>query len=379
MRRKWLLTVALLACTVAVLFVAFFMIASALPPQDFSNFWAAAKLMGKNPYSYGLVASLKKSYGLSVKFDAIKNPPWAILFVLPFGLFDYRVALALWNTLSIIALVACSRVIWNLFTSEQSLAPLLLPLLFGPTVVLVMLGQWTILVLVGVTAFLCLVAKNRDWLAGAALMLVLGKFHIALLFLLAVALWIVHKKRWKVACSALVTTALASLITIAINPHIFSQFLAHDLEATHQTSPFPNLGGMLYLFSGIQSLALLPQIAGVLWLLFYWFIHRDEWDWNQHGMLVLVCSIACSYYSYPYDQILVLPALVMVFVTGNRKVFFALFIAVDIGFALYILQVAGKFGFNYMFLAWTPAAWLIVYVASQRVGRQLDSARFISQ
>lgn len=380
MRFKWLLTFALVAGSCGVLYLAFFMAASALPVQDFSDFWAAAKLMSKNPYSHALVAALEKAHGLppSSPWLVIKNPPWAILFVLPFGLFEYRTALALWNTLSIIILVICSRVVWNLITTEESMAPLLLPLLFGPTAVLVMLGQWTILVLAGVTLFLWAVEKNRDWIAGAALMLVLGKFHIALLFLLAVALWSFHEKRKAILLSATLTTGLASLTSLAINPHIFSQFLAHGLDATRQTSPFSNLGGILYAISGVQLLALLPQVAGVLWLLFYWFRNRSEWNWSSHGMLVLTVSLTCCYYSYPYDEIILLPALVIAFVTGNRNRFITLFVAANIGYALYIFNIAGKFGFNYMFLWWTATAWLITYLAS-RPNPQLQTKReFIS-
>lgn len=364
---KWFLAVVLILSSCGILFCALLMAASALPAQDFSNFWAAAQLISKNPYSHQLVAELEKSHGMSVTAPwlVIKNPPWAILFVLPFSFFPYPVALALWNTFTIIALVVCSRVIWNMFTHEQSLAPLLLPLLFGPTVVLVILGQWTILVLVGVTVFLSMIEQKRDWLAGAALMLVLGKFHIALLFLLAVAFWTFYGKRWAVLFSGVITTGVASLITLALNPHIFAQFLEHDLQATHQTSPIPNLGGILYEAFRVPLLALLPQIIGLLWVIFYWFSKRDEWDWKSHGMLVLVSSIACSYYSYPYDQLIALPALVAAFLTGNRRLFVLLFVAANIGYMLYIFQVAGRFGFNYMFLSWTPAAWLITYVASQ--------------
>jgi hypothetical protein len=110
---------------------------------------------------------------------------------------------------------------------------------------------------------------------------------------------------------------------------------------------------------------MLPQVAGLLWVIYYWFRNRDEWNWRQHGMLVLVCSIACSYYSYPYDQILVLPALVAVYAAGNRRVFLPLFIAANLGFFLYVFRVAGAFGFGYMFLSWTPAAWLIVFLVSR--------------
>jgi hypothetical protein len=79
-------------------------------------------------------------------------------------------------------------------------------------------------------------------------------------------------------------------------------------------------------------------------------------------MTVLLVSVASSYYSFPFDQIVVLPALMAAFANGNRRIFLAVFIATDLGFAFYIFNAAGKFGFGYMFLWWTASAWLITYL-----------------
>ena len=79
-------------------------------------------------------------------------------------------------------------------------------------------------------------------------------------------------------------------------------------------------------------------------------------------MVILLVSLACSYYSFPFDQIVLLPALIAAYTNGNRRIFLAAFIATDLGFAFYISNLAGKFGFGYMFLWWTAGAWLITYV-----------------
>ena len=82
--------------------------------------------------------------------------------------------------------------------------------------------------------------------------------------------------------------------------------------------------------------------------------------------LVLLVSVASSYYSYPYDEILVLPALMAAYANGNRRVFLRVHSSlVNIGFALlHLSDLAGKFGFGYMFLWWTASGWLITYVAT---------------
>ncbi|HEY2472543.1 MAG TPA: glycosyltransferase family 87 protein [Terracidiphilus sp.] len=365
--RSKILTSGLIVFTLGILFFAALMAASALPPQDLTQYWSAAHLVRQNPYSPQLVAELERTHGILIRAEplVLKNPPWAIPFILPLGLFSYHVGFALWAVFSVVVVVGCAGAIWRLVEIPQSIISILLPLLFGPTIVLLELGQWTVLVLLGITGFLIGVERRKDWIAGAFLLLVMGKPHVALLFLLAIALWTVQTRRWAVMYSAALSLAAACISMLAVNGHVFGQFLERTRQVVDERVAYPNLGGMLYIATGIHALAILPQVMGVLWLLFYWSRHRNSWDWKSDGMLVLVSSIACSYYSYPYDEILVLPALVMAFLTGNRRTFLLLFAATELGYGVYLLQIAGKFGFSYMFLSWTAAAWLVTYLASQ--------------
>src|SRR5436190_21596731 len=97
-----LLTVAALA-VVAVVFVG--QIRKLLadptiwPPDDFVEYWAAAKLTldGKNPYDPALLLPLQKAAGRDTD-EAIMmwNPPWSLTAVLPVGLISPRLAQLLW-------------------------------------------------------------------------------------------------------------------------------------------------------------------------------------------------------------------------------------------------------------------------------------------
>ncbi len=268
--------------------------------------------------------------------------------------------------MSVFVLAGCAKTVWDHCGSEPSLAPALLSLIFGPTVVLLMLGQFTVLVLLGAVLF-CIIARKRlDWLAGASLLLVMGKPHIALLFLLCVLLWTLLYRRWVVLVSGTLAFTVASSAALAINPHILTQFWRRTLLVAGETESYPNLGGMLYSLSGLHFLALVPQLAGLIWLVFYWRKHRSRWDWESHGLVVLLVSVACSYYSYPYDEILALPALIVAFAKGDRRIFFAVFALTDLGYAAYISGIAGHFGYGYMFLWWTAAGWLLTYVLAQK-------------
>jgi hypothetical protein len=366
MLKKKILTVASLAFAGTSLFFAAFLAASQLQVQDLAQYWAAAHLFAQNPYSMEPTRAFERSAGILSTPLVTKTPPWAIVLLLPLGLLNYPVSFALWSVASVFIVVGCAKTIWDHCTSEASLAPVFLSLFFGPTVVLLMLGQFTVFVLLGAVLFCVFAGKRRDWLAGASLLLVVGKPHIALLFLFAVLLWALYFRRWIVLLSAGSAWIAACTAALLINPHVFEQFWRRTLLVVGETESYPNLGGMLYSISGLHILALLPQLAGLIWLVFYWRKHRAHWDWEDHGLVVLLCSVACSYYSYPYDEILAIPALMISFAKGNRLRFLVVFVLTDLGFGFYISNFAGRFGFGYMFLWWTALGWLLAYIVARQ-------------
>jgi hypothetical protein len=363
---KRLITLGLITVVCGVLFVAALMTAGALPVQDLAQYWSAAHLVRHNPYSSQLVAQFERSHGIFVDPPLVlKNPPWAIPFILPLGIFSYQVAFAAWTLFSIVVVVACTGAMWRRLNSGSSMTPLILPLLFGPTIVQLMLGQWTILVFLGVAIFLAAAEARQDWIAGASLVLVLGKPHVALLFLIAVVLWTAQQRRWRIFLSSSVSLLIVSLAVEILNPHIWTQFLGRTTQVVHEAEAYPNLGGMLFVITGVHALALIPQFAGLIWVAFYWRKHQRNWKWWDHGTLVVLCSVVCSYYSYPYDEILALPALLVAFANSNRR-FLIVFLVTNLGYALYITDVAGHFGFGYMFLWWTASGWLTACLLSRR-------------
>jgi hypothetical protein len=371
---KRISNVALIGFSGGIMFLAALMAARALPAQDLAQYWAAAHLIRQNPYSEPLVTGFERSFGYSMQGPAMvmRNPPSALVFVLLFRYMSYNIAFAVWALLSVFIIAGCARASFSLRgTPESSLAPAFLCLLFGPTVALLMLGQIAVLLLLGITVFLIATERKHDWLAGASLSLMCVKPHVVLLFLIVVTLWSLRTRRWAILVSAGLSLATSGAIALLLNPHILPQYLAFARQFAGETTPYPNIGGMLYVVFGRRELAFLPQLAGLIWMVFYWRNHRSNWDWKSHGMIVVLVSVVSSYYSFPFDQIVMLPALMIAFANGNRRIFMGAFLATNLGFALYIFNVAGRFGFGYMFLWWTAAAWLITYVFAQRApGRQ---------
>jgi hypothetical protein len=361
-----LLTLVLLIVVGGLLFFAAFMYAGAVPGQDFAAFWSAAHLIRQDPYSYELHSQFKSLHGLTqVREMVVRNPPWALLFILPIAAFGYQASFAFWGVVSLVIIVVCARVMWQHFRLPPTLTSIVLPLLFGPTVVLLMLGQWTVLSLLGFVGFLIATERRWDWVAGAALILVLGKPQIALLFLFVVPIWSVFMNRWAVLYSGAVALLGSSLIVGLLNAHIFTLFFHRIVEAAGESEIHPNLGGFLYLISGVHLLATFPQLGGLVWSFFYWKKHKEQWDWWRHGSLLLACSLCCSFYSNPYDEILALPALLVAYADGDRRIFFSGFLLTNLAYALYFTNVAGYFGFDYMFLWWTSLGWLATFLLAR--------------
>jgi hypothetical protein len=171
MLAKKISTIASLAFAGGALFFAAFLASSQLKVQDLAQYWAAAHLFSQDPYSMEPTKAFERSAGVVAEPLVVKNPPWAIVLLLPLGLLGYHSAFAIWSVLSVCVVVGCAKAVWDHSGSGPSLAPAFLSLVFGPTAVLLMLGQFTVLVLLGAVLFCIMVRKNRDRLAGASLLL----------------------------------------------------------------------------------------------------------------------------------------------------------------------------------------------------------------
>src|SRR5262249_40386112 len=87
------------------------------PPDDFIEYWAAAKLTldGQNPYDPELLLPLQLANGRQTdKAVMMWNPPWSLAVVLPLGLFPAREAQLLWLAVNLVAIGFCGERLWLL-------------------------------------------------------------------------------------------------------------------------------------------------------------------------------------------------------------------------------------------------------------------------
>ncbi|HWB33390.1 MAG TPA: glycosyltransferase 87 family protein [Acidobacteriaceae bacterium] len=284
-----------------------------LPLHDFMTYWIAGKLFltGANPYSTTGMFAVERSLGWQSAPLVLLNPPWALPFVALLAALPFNIAHCLWWGLSLILEVVCLTALWKYFGGEagKQWIAVFLALTFLPAGTAELMGQITPLMLAALTAFLLLLRRRRDILAGFCLIGVGFKPHLLYLVLLAIILWTVQSRRWKIAVATASTYAVATLGTIAFNHNVLD-YLHNTQQAALDTAC--GVGGELRSLFGVQLvwLQFLPTLVGIVWFAFYWRKHRKTWIWEQRIPTLLLVSIATSPYCWAHDYILTLPAFV---------------------------------------------------------------------
>src|SRR5215510_1525115 len=138
------------------------------PPDDFVEYWAAAKLTlnGQNPFDEALLLPLQQHAGRDTQ-DAIMmwNPPWSLPAVLPLGLLPAREAQLLWLLVHLVVTGVCADRLWLLLGGEKARRWIgwVVAFAFMPTAFALSSGQISPFLLLGAVLYLeCARRWDRD-------------------------------------------------------------------------------------------------------------------------------------------------------------------------------------------------------------------------
>jgi hypothetical protein len=121
-------------------------------------------------------------------------------------------------------------------------------------------------------------------------------------------------------------------------------------------------------------------VIGCVWFLAYWLRKRKEWRWEAEMPLLLLVSLFTSPYSWTYDMVIVLPAIIFV---GIKILLYHeqgsfnktdIFIIASYG-VINILNISLHTRLNEFWFGWLGPALLALYLfSSQRlsVGRYIE-------
>ena len=295
--------------------------------RDYIQYWAAGQFLihGGDPYDAQNVLELEWEQGYAADRPlVVRTPPWSLPLFIPLGLVNAFWGWVLWMTASVAALIASVRLTWKIFGKTQQSRSLCVVIgyTFAPVLGCLLAAQIGLLLLVGIVLFLVWEEK-RPFLAGAALLLPFAKPHLLGFFWLALLIWVMARKKIRVAGGFAVAVASATGIALLIDHSSFQHYFRFLHTAAIENEFIPTVSGVLrlLLFRPYFRLQFVPMAFGLIWSVWYCVKHRTNWDWRDHGLAVMVVSILTTPYGWLTDEVVLMPAMVFagVAILGGPK------------------------------------------------------------
>jgi hypothetical protein len=293
---------------------------SALGVGDFIAYWSAGRLnaQGQNPYSPEVLLPIERAEGWAEDWPNIMYyPPWALPLVMPFGLAPFNLARLAWLIAEIAVVAFCIDLIWRYYggPSAQRWLAWGLGLGFVPTLIALRMGQIGPFLLLGVVGFLICQKRGFSWVAGACLVLAAIKPQLVYLFGLAVVVWAIDRRHWRVLAGGVSALVAAVGVAAWCNPQVLEQY-RFALSHPPSGNVTPTLGALLRLAFGHELvwLQFVPTFFGLLWFPVYYIRKRAHWNWEEQAPLLLLASfLTTSYGAWVFDLVVLLIPLLHAF------------------------------------------------------------------
>jgi hypothetical protein len=301
---------------------------------------------------------------------------------MPMGALPFGFARSLWMPLQLfLTLWSVSR-LWILYggAPEDTRRVWLLGLLWSPTLLALRFGQLSPVMLLGLVGFLACVVHGREFAAGAFLALTAVKPQLVALVWVALGVWAVVDRHWKVFAGAAIAVVIGSVVALATNPLVFAQYFAL-MSSAPPTATFesPNIATVLRVFSGSEGSwpQQVPTAVGAAAVALLWYRRRHAWDWRDHlPALVIISCLLTSYGGWAFDLVVLLVPIVALaaIVTRNpRTVLRAIGIVVFLAVSLLALGMHAARVPQAAFLWMTPAVAVTWWALSRIARRDAES------
>jgi uncharacterized protein len=360
-------------CTLAFAITAVGIFASLLGSKsagsrDFVQYWAAGHQLihHANPYDRATILPMERAVGFPSGLPAfiMPNPPSALLLVLPLGFLGPVAAELVWLALLLACLVASVRMVWIMHGRPKNQLHWL-GYSFAPALSCLLSGQVTIFLLLGLALFLRF-HRSRPFLAGVSLWLCMLKPHLFLPFGVVLIVWVILTRSYKILVGTVVALGVSSAVALMLDPLVWVQYGQMMSTARINRLVIPCLSIMLRqkLSPNTIWLQYLPAVLGCVWALTYFRRHRDDWDWIEHGSLLMLVSLLFAPYTWFMDQAILIPALLhAAYVTRSRNLLAVLALASAI---IEIAILRGLPLLQSVFYLWTAPGWLVWYLCATR-------------
>jgi hypothetical protein len=343
----------------------------ALGLGDFIAYWSAGRLNAheENPYSPDALLPIERAQGWAENWPNIMYyPPWALPLVMPFGLAPFNVARLAWLIAEIVVVAFCIELIWRYYggPSGQRWLAWVLGLGFVPTLIALRMGQIGPFLLLGVVGFLHCQKRGFTWFAGACLVLAAIKPQLVYLFGLAVVVWAIDRRHWRVLTGGVTAISAAVAVASWFNPNVLEQY-RFALNHPPSGNITPTLGALLRLACGHELvwLQFVPTVIGLVWFPFYYARKRADWKWEEQAPWLLLASfLTTSYGAWVFDLVVLLIPLLhaCVLIVRDGRTWLAGWAAAGFLVADAIALVQNLSGAAYVSFIWMTPAILSGYL-----------------
>jgi hypothetical protein len=292
----------------------------------------------------------------------MRNPPWTLPLVFPLGYFSLQIGSALWSLFMVACLVASVYLLWAMHGRPKGKRQLL-GYTFGPAFICLITGQITVLALLGLVLFLRW-NRSRPFMAGMALWLCALKPHLFLPFGVVLLIWIFVARTYRLMAGAAFALAASCGLIVAIDPMAFAQYSRMVRTSGMDRDYIPCLSTLLRTWISPNTLwiVFVPPAVACVWAICYFWPRRRTWDWSRDGSPLMLVSVMMAPYTWLFDQVLVIPAILEgAYRTRSQVLLAALaFLSALVQIALFanILKPSAV----YLWTLWSAPAWLVWYL-----------------
>ena len=223
-------------------------------------------------------------------------------------------------------------------------------------------GQMSLIVLLGLALFLRF-HRAYPVIAGTSLLLMALKPHLFLPFFLTLALWCIARRQFRLMVGAVGALLMCLAIAYVLDPAGWSQYRWMMAQVHLDTQPIPGLSLLLLrLHPTSEWLRYAAGMLGCVWAGWYFYRHRSEWDWLEHGSTVLLVSVVVAPYAWFIDQSVLIPALLHALYHTRSRSTVAILALLSAE-----IEVAVFRGAPLVYLGvWIAPAWLAWYLWASR-------------
>ena len=345
--------------------------------HDFQGYWGASSLLasGERFNDHTLLLDLQRSLNTDVTDTAIMtwNPPWILALLIPLANLPFYDAALIWLLGTIFVFVWCLEAIWSVWPNNESIIGRKIWLyaslaLFYPFWQTVGIGQLIALLLFAYVATIKF-HRSRPFIAGFLFSFLTAKPHLVLITMPLILLDQLRNRNWPFLAGFFTSISVLTTTALIYRPSLFTDYFTptgSPLSIEQLPAAFP-------LYTLASWIGWIPfRFIGVILtiiVVLYWMWRQPATD-SEWSFLILaigsqVLSMLIAPYGFPFDFILLLPAiwgLLMFTIQDNFSDWRSILIITCLlgsFISLFVLQISQ---FTVVYFSWFPLIACLIYV-----------------